>query len=113
MATRAVDSVGNWQFGNSFTNYKTDLDELKQNIITSLKSWKGDCFFDLNAGVDWYNILGSYNQDDYLKENIINIVQNIDGVININDYNATLDENRNITINLIINTVYGTIQIEV
>lgn len=113
MATRAVDSVGNWQFGNSFTNYKTDLDELKQNIITSLKSWKGDCFFDLDAGVDWYNILGSYNQDDYLKENIINIVQNIDGVININDYNATLDENRNITINLIINTVYGTIQIEV
>ena len=113
MTTRAIDSNSNWQFGNSFTNYKTDLEELKQNIITSLRSWKGDCFFDLEAGVDWYNILGSYDQDDYLKDNVINVVQNIDGVININNYEATLDENRKITVNLTINTVYGTIQVEV
>ena len=112
MTTRAVDENGNWKFGNSFLDYKTEIEELKQNIITSLKSWKGDCFFDLEAGVDWYNILGSYNQDDYLKENILKVIQNIEGILNINSYNATLNEERKIIINLNLNTIYGTIQLE-
>lgn len=111
MATRAITDSGDWVFGNSLLNYKIELDEVKQNIITSLKSWVGDCFFDLDAGVDWKNYLGSYGQEENLKNNIIEVINNVDGVITIENYNAYLTEERKLVINLDISTIYGQINI--
>lgn len=111
MATRAVDINNDWVFGNSLLNYKIEIDEVKQNIITSLKSWVGDCFFDLEAGVDWYNYLGSYGEEESLKNNIIEIVNNVDGVITIENYDAYLTNERKLVINLDISTIYGQINI--
>lgn len=108
--TRAIDSNGDWTFGHSMLNYKTDLEALKQNILTSLRSWKGDCFFDLQAGVDWINYLGSYGRDEELKTNIIKVVSEVEGVINVENYQAYLDENRKIKITFNVNTIYGTIE---
>lgn len=111
MATRSVDINNDWVFGNSLLNYKIELDEVKQNIITSLKSWVGDCFFDLEAGVDWYNYLGSYGQEENLKNNIIEVVNNVEGVITVENYDAYLTDERKLVINLVISTIYGQLNI--
>lgn len=111
MTTRAVDINNDWVFGNSLLNYKIELDEVKQNIITSLKSWVGDCFFDLGAGVDWYNYLGSYGEEENLKNNIIEVVNNVEGVITVENYDAYLTDERKLVINLDISTIYGQLNI--
>lgn len=111
MATRAINGIGDWLFGHSLLDYKTDIEELKQNIITSLKSWVGDCFFDLEAGVDWYNYLGSYGQEENLKNNVLRVVKNVDGVITVEKYDAYLTNERQLIIDLSISTIYGTINI--
>lgn len=111
MTVRAINENGDWMFGRSMLDYKQDIDEIRQNIITSLKSWKGDCFFDLDAGVDWINYLGSYGNDKLLKQDIIRVVNGVEGVVNVEKYDAFIDEERKINIILYVNTIYGFIEI--
>lgn len=110
MTTRAVDKDGNFQFGNGLLNYKDGIQELKQNIITTIKSWKNDCFFDLEAGVDWNTYLTNYNTEELIKNDIIKNVKKIDGVINLIDYNSYLQD-RKLNITFTIQSIYGNINI--
>lgn len=113
MTTRAIDNNGDWVFGNGILDYVSDLEEIKQNIITTLRSWKGDCFFDIDAGVDWYNYIGSFGRDNDLKKDIIKNICSVDGVINVEKYDAYLNsENRKITIQVMVNTIYGNLEIK-
>ena len=108
MSVRAIDKSGDWTFGNSYLNYKTGQDEIVQNLKTRLLSWKTDCFFDMEAGVDWVNIIGSFNTLDYAKEQINQIILQTDGVVQINKLDVFLDSNRQLTIEADINTIYST-----
>ncbi len=62
MIVRALDVNGDWEFGKGRNNYKRNRDAVAQNIQTRLMSFIGDCFFQTNAGIDWFNLLGSKNQ---------------------------------------------------
>lgn len=62
MIVRALDENNDWTFGKGRNNYMRDQDAIAQNIKTRLQSFLGNCFFDLPAGVDWFNLLGSKNQ---------------------------------------------------
>lgn len=56
---RAIDTSGDWLFGKGRNDYKRDNLAIVQNIGTRLNSFLGDCFFDMGAGIDWFNLLGS------------------------------------------------------
>lgn len=58
MIIRALNGAGDWEFGKGKNDYKRGLDAITQNIKTRLMSFLGDCFFDLTAGIDWFNLLG-------------------------------------------------------
>lgn len=62
MRVRALDATGDWEFGKGKNNYKADLAAVTQNIATRLRSFYKDCFFDLPAGIDWFNLLGAKDQ---------------------------------------------------
>lgn len=62
MIVRALDVNGDWEFGKGRNNYKRNRDAVAQNLQTRLLSFIGDCFFQTNAGIDWFNLLGSKNQ---------------------------------------------------
>lgn len=111
MVVRAIDENGDWQFGNGIANYKDKQEEIKQNIITTLRSWKNDCFFDMEAGVDWYNLMGSRGREEDLKNDIIKNIMSVNGVVNIINYESFLNENREININIRLNTIYGEMEI--
>lgn len=59
MIVRALDSTGDWQYGKGKNDYKRGVDATAQNIKTRLSMFLGDCFFALQVGIDWFNLLGS------------------------------------------------------
>lgn len=59
MIVRAIAENGAWLFGKGRNDYRTKKAATKQNIKTRIKSFVGDCFFNLGEGIDWMNLLGS------------------------------------------------------
>ncbi len=62
MIIRAIDESYDWLFGKGRNDYLSGNSAIIQNINTRLNSFLGDCFFDLNGGLDWFNLLGGKNQ---------------------------------------------------
>lgn len=61
MKHRGVDENGNWVFGKGKNSYATGVEAIKLNIRTRLLSFKNNCFFDLEAGINWFD-LGSASE---------------------------------------------------
>lgn len=113
MSTRALSDYDNdWTFGYGFSNYKVQQAEIVQNILTALKSWRNDCFFDMDAGVDWAEYIGAFNTEKELRLDIIKTITSIDGVLSVDSYESYLDEKRKIHIKCNITTIYTTTTIE-
>jgi hypothetical protein len=107
MKIRALDANNDWRYGLGKQDYKTDGNALDQDIITKVRSWKNDCFFDVNAGVDWYNLLGGKNVKD-LKSNISSVILSCDGVNSILSFETYLDgKTRQLKMDIIIDTILG------
>lgn len=59
MIIRELDINGDWNFGKGRNNYLRGKKALMLNLKTRLQCFLGDCFFDLSAGIDWFNLVGS------------------------------------------------------
>lgn len=103
---RALDSSGNWTFGRGKNNYKQMNDAIQQNIQTRLYSFLGDCFFSVNDGMDWFNLLGSKNTVK-LRLAVAACILNTDGVVSVNEISVSFDTAmRKISIGYSVNTIY-------
>ena len=113
MATvRALDSNHDWQFGRGLQSYKSDLDALKQSVLTRLMQWKNNCFFAMTEGVDWANELDIGTQG-ILDLDIKRIILQTGDVLRIDNYSSTLDtDSRAISISCEIQTKYGDLALE-
>ena len=112
MIVRALDTNYDWTFGRGIANYKSGQDAIKQNIMTRLKSWKGDCFFALLDGVDYQNLLDK-NTILYLDNDIKRVILQSDGVIRIDSFTSEIDDVRGYSCNADITSIYGQILIGV
>lgn len=56
MKHRGVDENGNWIFGKGKNSYASGVDAIKLNIRTRLLCFKYNCFFDLEAGINWFDL---------------------------------------------------------
>ena len=107
---RNLDDNGDWEFGKGNQSYADELQSTMLNIRTRLKSFKWDCYFDLDAGIAWFEILGKRGQ--YMKDLIeINvrlcILQSL-YVTQITKIDVVYDEvARNLNLNYNINTIFG------
>ena len=106
MIFRIVDSDGDWTFGKGKQDYAKNLQALKLNLQTRILSWVGDCFFDLDAGIDWKNLLG-YNTKKELASAIKDTAFRTEGVIKVNDISIEVDNTRTADVELSCNTVFG------
>jgi len=111
MIVRALDSLGDWTFGKGKNNYLRDKDALIQSLKTRILSWQGDCFFAKQDFVDWNNLL-DIGTKDLLDMEINRVILQTQGVLKINS-NVSIVNERNYSAQIDINTVYGTIQLEV
>lgn len=94
MIVRSIRKNDNGQeefcFGHGFTDYKKELAYICQDIETALYEFKNDCFFNLEAGIDWKARLGYYGQKEYLDEEIQQIISNRIGVINLINFDSNI-----------------------
>ena len=88
MIIRAIDELGDWIFGRGKNSYKKGQDAIMQDIKTKILEWKGDCFFDQNAGVDWYNRMEKGQAGD-LAEEIRTLIVKCYGVISLDSFEFT------------------------
>lgn len=94
MKIRNVDSNWDWTFGQSLTNYVQNEYAVILDIQMRLKEWFSDCFFALQNGIQWRERLGSFNQKELLDRDILNTIQNTQGVLNVFNFTSTTDGRR-------------------
>ena len=107
MLIRRNDENGDFCYGKGKSDYLKNEDALKQNLKTRILSWKNDCFFDLQAGVDWNNYL-DIGTKFFLDQNGKQVILQTPDVIKINSYESVLSD-RDLTITANIYTIYGSI----
>ena len=73
MRFRNLDENGDWCFGKGRNSYLTKNKALMMNIKTRLLEFLGDCFFDLEKGIDWWTLLGGKN----LKKILVDVQRTI------------------------------------
>ena len=113
MIVRALNSAHDWTFGKGQNNYLSGNAATVQLINTRLNSFLGDCFFDLGAGINWVNFIGSKNIVG-LNLSIAAVILNTSDdqgnqlVQYINKLYVTLTSQRALSIAYNVQTVYST-----
>lgn len=105
ITVRALDSNHDWTFGKGKNNYLIRNAAIAQNIDTRLNSFLGDCFFDIAAGIDWFNLLGAKDRTA-LNLAISAVILNTEGVTSIVQVFSTLTAQRLFTVQYEVNTIY-------
>lgn len=103
---RAIDGIGDWEYGKGQNDYKRNNAAVAQNIRTRLSSFLGDCFFDSGAGIDWFTLLGSKDQLT-LNLSINAVILNTPDVTGILQTFLKLSENRIFTVNYKVQTTFS------
>lgn len=106
MIVRGLDANKDWLFGKGRNDYNANNKAIEQSISTRLNSFLGDCFFSLDSGLDWFNLLGTKNQvalELAVRSTILN-TSNVTAIVNltINLESST----RRITMQYTVETVY-------
>ena len=85
-----------------------DEQAIEQNIKSRLLSWKFDCFYALQDGVDWRARLDAGQQDNLVQE-VKGVILQSYGVTGINSVTAVFDAGtRKITVTYDIQTFFST-----
>lgn len=106
MAFRSLDENHDWNFGAGRQSYARGSEAIGLDVKTRLMSWVGDCFFDMPAGIDWWNRLGSKSQRSLLEADIKRVILQTEGVTGITSFDTTL-QGRKFSANYSINTIYS------
>lgn len=106
MRVRGIDANGDWLFGKGANDYLTANAAVQQNIATRLRSFLGDCFCDLGAGVDWFNLLGAKNETAVTLA-VSAVILNTQDVTGLQQLNVALDAARRLTISYRVQTIYS------
>ena len=111
MILRNLDDQNDWTFGTGKQTYLTQIEALKLNLRTRLRSWNGDCYFALPEGVDWNNYL-DIGTKDLLDRDIRRVTLQTEGVLKIYEYQSTLDrDDRALSVEMKIATIYGDLEL--
>ena len=94
MRVRNLDRTGDWSFGQSQSNYVKDAYAVVLDLKMRLREWYGDCFFALQNGIPWAERLGSHNQKELLDNDILTVVQETQGVLNVFNFESSTDGRR-------------------
>lgn len=106
MIFRNLDINGDWELGRGKSDFVNLNQAIGLNIKTRLQSWVGDCFFDLQAGIDWYNRLGSTAQRELLELDLKRIILQSEGVTGLLSFDTFLN-GRNFTADYSVETIYS------
>ena len=86
-------------------NVISDNKATTQNCVTQLLSWQNDCFFNLEDGLPYENIIGYPLDEEELNFRCQQRLQNVQDVQSVLSINTKISEDkRKITIDFIVQT---------
>tara|TARA_R110000851_G_scaffold306239_3_gene464492 strand:- start:2507 stop:2863 length:357 start_codon:yes stop_codon:yes gene_type:complete len=106
VAFRTIDENGDITFGKGLNNYSRDNKAVRLDIKTSINSWLGDCFFAKTEGIDWWNRLGSKNQQELLEQDIKSAILKVEEVTAITAITVEVT-NRKFSASYTVNTIFS------
>ena len=107
MRFRAIDGTYDWLLGKGRQSYFTDDNAIRADIGTALRVFLGECFFALNDGVDWWNLLGSKDEQGIILQ-CRTVIAKRNGVVRINSVTSSLDRtSRRFVVTYNIDTIYS------
>ena len=83
MRVSGLDKDGDWRFGRGLAVYISRGDAIRQNVVTRIKSFKSDFFLDVDANIDWIDLLGRRETKDEIMRAIERVTLSTDGVTTI------------------------------
>ena len=107
MSVRKIDANGDWTFGHGKANYVLRSNEIKQNIVTRIKSFANDWFLDMKANIDWLNILGQRSNKQTILNEISRVALDTEGVARIDTLEVTKITDRDAQILLEYTDIYN------
>ena len=95
-----------WTFGRGRADYVKDQAAIAQNIKTRLLSFKNDWFLDIDANIDWMNLLGQRGTEKIIENEVARVILTTSGVVRINSLSLQNKERR-VIIEADIATIFG------
>ena len=92
MRIRNNTEENDWTWGHGKSDYITGHAGVALNIKTKINEWKRDCFFNLQAGIDWRIRLGSKNQRTLLDQDVQNIITGVTEVLALTEYESIVND---------------------
>lgn len=113
MKTRAVDKSWDWKFGKSNQDYADNALGVAFTVKMKILSWYKDCFFDMESGVDWKNILGSKTSKEQADIAIREIIQTEPEIVELTYFDSSVVD-RTYTATIRFKTIYNeTIEVKI
>jgi hypothetical protein len=107
MIFRQLDVNHDWTFGKGIANYAQQDSAIALDVQTSLLSWVGDCFFDLQFGIAWARLLDTGQQAN-LQTALQSLILKSYGVVSVNSVSALFNPiTRNLGVNFNIETIFS------
>lgn len=92
MSVSRITENGDWTFGKGKANLAVNSEEIRQNVVTRLKSFANDWFLDISANIDWFNILGNKNNEQTIRSEVTRVVLATEGVATLDKFELIVDE---------------------
>ena len=106
---RSLSPTNDWTYGTGDSGYLTGNPAIRQQIQCRLLQFFGECFWDTQAGINWFGYLGSKNSAGALKLAISTVILNSFGVTALNAVSFVTDDiKRTFTISWDVSTIYST-----
>lgn len=107
---RGIDSDGDWIFGRGRSSYLTGNEAIQADIKTALQIFMGECFWNTDFGVDWWNLIGGKNPA--AQAGIIlqtrTVILGVDGVTQINSVSPSFTSGtRRLALQYSVNTIFS------
>jgi hypothetical protein len=109
MAVRRIDTNGDWTFGQGKANYAIGAEEVLQNVITRIQSFKNDWFLDTEQCIDWLNILSNKNNKKIIEDEIERVTFSTPGVRSIKQLYLIESTKRSASVYLKFDTIYDVV----
>lgn len=107
MIIRATTATNDWTYGKGLQDYFFNEAAIEANIKTKLLEWIGDCYWNLQAGVDWKNRL-DVGQQASLAVEIKQMILQCYGVVSILKFTANFSSaTRFDSITTTLQTIYS------
>jgi hypothetical protein len=107
MRVSGLDEDGDWRFGRGLAVYISRGDAVRQNVVTRLKSFRSDFFLDVDANIDWIDLLGRRETKEEILRAVERVTLSTEGVTTITKLDIEVKTStRKATIMLAFGTIF-------